>query len=64
MSVAYDIPVDGSALEMEYDVLNHCNGLPFPREVSLDLRTATIEKYGFAVGQRVLQWYQAGYVEL
>ena len=64
MSAAIEILVDGADAEMACDIINHCEGLPMPREISLDLRKATLSKYGNAVGQEVLQAYQAGYVEL
>jgi hypothetical protein len=63
MSAAIEILIDGADAEMACDIINHCGGLPMPREISLDLRKATLSKYGND-GQEVLQAYQAGYVEL
>ena len=64
MSAAIETIVDGADVEMACDIINHCEDMPMPREISHDLRKATLAEYGNAVGQTLLQAYQAGYVEL
>ena len=64
MSAIQKLAIDGANMEMACDIINNCEGLPFPKPISHELRQATIDQYGPAVGQKVLLAYQAGYVEL
>jgi hypothetical protein len=64
MSAIQNLAIDGANMEMACDIINNCEGLPFPKPISHELRQATIDRYGSAVGQKVLQAYQAGYVKL
>jgi len=64
MSAIQKLAIDGANMEMACDIVNNCEGLPFPKPISYELRQATIDRYGSAVGQSLLLAYQAGYVEL